>query len=247
MDGGRIKAVKAALQIMLRSLPSRNTTFNIVSFGSHFTSLWPQSQIYSAETVAEASKHVDTFSANYGGTELRSALQFAFSGRPALSPNATEQPPTSVFVLTDGEAWDLDGIINLTTESVQAAKEKNNLLRTFVLGVGNQVSTAMCEGIARAGKGTAVYVAVRIYTNPLDRVLFTNRKVKSLTQNSWVSSKRHVGVLSRILPLTGVSPNPGKSPTMTSKLSPVLQSPFRQEQSSLPSAFSMKGRRPLNR
>lgn len=156
-----MEAVKTGLQIMLRSLPSRNTTFNIVSFGSRYTSLWPKSQIYSAETVAEASKHVDTFTANYGGTELRSALQFAFNSRLALAPQATEKMPTSVFVLTDGEAWDLDGIINLTTESVQIAKGQDSLLRTFVLGVGNQVSTAMCEGIARAGKGSTVFVAVR--------------------------------------------------------------------------------------
>ena len=163
MRGGRIEAVKTGLQIMLRSLPSRNTTFNIVSFGSRFTSLWPTSQMYSAETVEEASKHVDTFKANYSGTELRSALQFAFSSRQALAPNSTEKPPASVFVLTDGEAWDLDGIINLVTENVEAAKRQDSLLRAFVLGVGNQVSTAMCEGIARAGKGSTVFVAVRIF------------------------------------------------------------------------------------
>ena len=162
MGGGRMEAVKTGLQIMLRSLPSRNTIFNIVSFGSRYTSLWPKSQMYSAETVAEASKHVDTFTASYGGTELRSALQFAFSSRQALTSNATEKLPASVFVLTDGEAWDLDGVINLVTENVEAAKKQNSLLRAFVLGVGNEVSTAMCEGIARAGKGSTVFVAVRI-------------------------------------------------------------------------------------
>jgi hypothetical protein len=160
---------------MLRSLPSRNTTFNIVSFGSRYTSLWPKSQIYSAETVAEASKHVDTFTANYGGTELRSALLFAFSSRLALAPHATEKTPTSVFVLTDGEAWDLDGIINLTTENVQSAKRQDSLLRTFVLGVGNQVSTAMCEGIARAGKGSTVFVAVRSFIGTFEAM--TDRSV----------------------------------------------------------------------
>jgi Mg-chelatase subunit ChlD len=159
MGGSRMNAVKASLQIMLRSLPSRDTTFNIVSFGSRYSSLWPTSQAYSAESVKEASKHVDTFQANYGGTELRSALQFAFNSRvSAKSPKDTT--PTAVFVLTDGEAWDLDGVLSEISTTVKAAKEKDSLLRTFVLGVGNEVSTAMCEGIARAGKGTAVYVAV---------------------------------------------------------------------------------------
>ncbi|KIM20227.1 hypothetical protein M408DRAFT_30544 [Serendipita vermifera MAFF 305830] len=159
MDGGRMEAVKTSLQIMLKSLPSKNTTFNIISFGSDHTSLWHKSQIYSAETVAEASKHVDTFTANYGGTSLRSALRFAFSSRQALAANSTEKPPASVFVLTDGEAWDLDGVNNLVRESVESAKKQDELLRAFVLGVGNQVSTAMCEAIARAGQGCAVFVA----------------------------------------------------------------------------------------
>ncbi|KAG8822678.1 hypothetical protein FRC18_010973, partial [Serendipita sp. 400] len=54
MGGGRIIAVKAALQILLRSLPSRGTSFNIVSFGSRYSSLWPTSQAYSAESMEQA-------------------------------------------------------------------------------------------------------------------------------------------------------------------------------------------------
>ncbi|PVF97085.1 hypothetical protein CPB86DRAFT_760872 [Serendipita vermifera] len=161
MEGGRMESVKASLQIMLRSLPSRDTTFNIVSFGSSYSSLWPTSQAYSAESVEQASKHVDTFSANFGGTELRSAIQFALKGRTSAKSYSKDAPPTSVFVLTDGEAWDLDGVLHEIYTAVKAAKANKSLLRTFVLGVGNEVSTAMCEGIARAGQGTAVYVAER--------------------------------------------------------------------------------------
>ncbi|PVF90955.1 vWA-like protein, partial [Serendipita vermifera] len=159
MGGGRMDSVKASLQIMLRSLPSRDTTFNIVSFGSRYSSLWPSSQMYSAESVKEASKHVDAFAADYGGTQLRSAIQFAFDSRVSAKSAFHDTTPTAVFVLTDGETWDLDATLNEISTTVKAAKEKNSLLRTFVLGVGNEVSTAMCKGIARAGKGTAVYVA----------------------------------------------------------------------------------------
>ncbi|KAG8840860.1 hypothetical protein FRB91_005603, partial [Serendipita sp. 411] len=162
MARSRIKAVRAALQILLRSLPSRGTSFNIVSFGSRYTSLWPTSQAYSAESMEQASKHVDEFEANYGGTELRSAIEFAFNSRQDIkggSAEKTDTMPTSVFVLTDGEAWDLDGIIASINQNCGKAKKDGSLLRTFTLGVGNQVSTAMCEGIARAGKGTAVFVA----------------------------------------------------------------------------------------
>ncbi|PVF91424.1 hypothetical protein CPB86DRAFT_809498 [Serendipita vermifera] len=161
MGGGRMESVKASLQIMLRSLPSRDTTFNIVSFGSSYSSLWPTSQAYSAGSVEQASMHVDTFSANFGGTELRSAIQFVFKGRTSVKSSSNAAAPTSVFLLTDGEAWDLDGVLHEISTAVKAAKGNKGLLRTFVLGVGNEVSTAMCEGIARAGQGTAVYVAER--------------------------------------------------------------------------------------
>jgi len=164
MAGGRIAAVKTSLQIMLRSLPSHNTKFNIISFGSHHNSLWPGSQEYSEETVAEASRHIDTFAANYGGTELRAALGFVFKSRLAVNDlSSSESPPTSILILTDGEAWDLQGVVELVTENVETAKTEGKLLRTFVLGIGNQVSMAMCEGIARAGKGTAVFVPVCIF------------------------------------------------------------------------------------
>ncbi|PVF97084.1 VIT-domain-containing protein [Serendipita vermifera] len=143
MEGGRMESVKASLQIMLRSLPSRDTTFNIVSFGSSYSSLWPTSQAYSAESVEQASKHVDTFSANFGGTELRSAIQFALKGRTSAKSSSNAAAPTSVFLLTDGEAWDLDGVLHEISTAVKAAKDDKGLLRTFVLGVGNEVSTAI--------------------------------------------------------------------------------------------------------
>jgi len=161
MAGGRIAAVKTSLQIMLRSLPSHNTKFNIISFGSRHASLWSGSREYSEETVAEASRHVDMFAANYGGTELREALRFAFTTCLAANgSSSSESPPTSILILTDGEAWDLQGVVELVTKNVEAARAGGNLLRTFVLGIGDQVSMAMCEGIARAGKGTAVFVPV---------------------------------------------------------------------------------------
>ena len=97
--------------------------------------------------------------ATYGGTELAEAVAYAskcktnekYEGKPI---------PTSVFVLTDGDAWDVSGVFANVSNAVNQAKEQNNLFRSFVLGVGDDVSTSMCEGIARAGKGVAVFVGV---------------------------------------------------------------------------------------
>ncbi|KIJ27180.1 hypothetical protein M422DRAFT_191319, partial [Sphaerobolus stellatus SS14] len=134
MEGAKIAAVRSALQIMLRSLPQHGTSFNIMSFGSRHTLFWPSSMAYTAENVEHASAHVDTIDANYGGTEIRAALDVAFRSR---SDSAT---PASVFVLTDGEAYDLDGVQATVADAISRSKASNSLLRLFCLGIGNAVS-----------------------------------------------------------------------------------------------------------
>jgi len=140
---------------------NRSSSQNIVSFGTRHDSLWNASRTYSAETVAEASKHVDAMEANYGGTEIRSALDYAFKNKTKEQIDG-KPIPVAVFVLTDGEAWNLDNVIATVSQAAVQAQKESSLLRTFVLGVGDDVSTSMCDGIARAGKGVAVYVAVSI-------------------------------------------------------------------------------------
>lgn len=97
--------------------------------------------------------------ATYGGTEL--ARAFAYASQCKTNEEHEGKPiPTSVFVLTDGEAWDVPGVFANVSSAVDQAKEQNNLFRAFCLGVGDDVSTSMCEGIARAGRGVAVFVGV---------------------------------------------------------------------------------------
>lgn len=134
MEGARIAKVRAALQTMLRSLPSRGSHFNIVSFGSHCDSLWQAPSEYNADTFKEASEHVDVMRADFGGTEVKAALEAAFKQRPQ------SEDPMAVFVLTDGEAWDVQGVIDCVSTTVGASQGQ---IRVFVLGVGEQVSRAV--------------------------------------------------------------------------------------------------------
>lgn len=67
--GGQIPSLISALNIFLKSLPV-GVKFNICSFGSSFSFLWPKSQSYNQTTLDEASAHVSKFSANFGGTEM---------------------------------------------------------------------------------------------------------------------------------------------------------------------------------
>ncbi|KAJ7031685.1 von Willebrand factor type A domain-containing protein [Mycena alexandri] len=152
MANKRISAARKALVVLLRALPHQDSLFQIVSFGSHVSALWPAgSRAYNQKTLEEATRHVDGMDASFGGTEIRAALRKCFEIRAG-------DRPTSVLVLTDGEAYDVDWVLAEVKGSVKAASE-GAPLRVFVLGIGNSVSTAMCEGIARVGHGTCMLVA----------------------------------------------------------------------------------------
>ncbi|KAJ7468652.1 von Willebrand factor type A domain-containing protein [Mycena latifolia] len=151
MGGKRIEAARKALVVMLRALPHQDSLFQITSFGNRCDALWPKgSKPYNQETLDQATRHVDAMQANYGGTEIRGALQQCFRARKA-------DRPLSVLILTDGDAWDLDGVLT-EVKSAVAAAPKTAYIRVSALGIGNSASTAMCEGIARAGNGTCMMV-----------------------------------------------------------------------------------------
>ncbi|KAF9070050.1 hypothetical protein BDP27DRAFT_1324616 [Rhodocollybia butyracea] len=136
MQGTGIQLVREALVVLLRGLPTSGTTFNIFSFGSTATKLSMQ--------------------ANYGGTEIASALQLVYDSLPKPL-----QRPVAVFLLTDGSAWDVSTCVENTLAARLAVSQPNNpksYIRVFTVGIGSGASTDTCDSIARAGEGMAVYV-----------------------------------------------------------------------------------------
>ncbi|GAA5923576.1 hypothetical protein JCM3775_000435 [Rhodotorula graminis] len=149
---GRIGLARKALVVLLRALPSRDSLFNIVSFGSTHDILWRSgSRAYNQGTLDEATKLVDSMDADMGGTEIRAALESVFYLRD-------KKRPTSVFVLTDGDVWDLEGVLDSVKAAVSASSA-DAPLRVFSLGIGESASTAMVDGLARVGRGVAQYVS----------------------------------------------------------------------------------------
>ncbi|CAL1710155.1 unnamed protein product [Somion occarium] len=151
MRGARITTAKESLAALLRSLPQRGTMFNVIRFGSSCVKLFTSSKVYCEGTFGEADKFINGTDADLGGTEIRTALQQVFRSR-------NTSIPTAVFVLTDGEAYDIDATISDVSKEAEKAKE-NARLRVFTLGIGSTASSAMCEGIARAGNGVCLMTA----------------------------------------------------------------------------------------
>ena len=54
MQGSRIETAKRGLVMLLRSLPTKGTAFNILSFGNTPSSLWQTSRDYTESSLADA-------------------------------------------------------------------------------------------------------------------------------------------------------------------------------------------------
>lgn len=142
MGGTRITLVIQALKVFLKSLPV-GVKFNICSFGSSYSFLWKKSVTYSQQTLDEAVRHAETFSANYGGTEMLSPLKATIEQR-------YKDLPLNVMLLTDGEIWNQQELFTYLNTSVGESKSP---IRLFTLGIGSGVSHALIEGVAKAGDG----------------------------------------------------------------------------------------------
>ena len=138
-----------ATKVYLKSLPV-GVKFNICSFGSSHSFLWPKSRSYTQANLDEATHHVENFQADMGGTEIFSALQATIESRyPDLH--------CEVMLLTDGQIYQQERLFKYLEEQVTVSKGD---LRLFSLGIGDGVSSSLIEGIARAGNGFAQTVGL---------------------------------------------------------------------------------------
>lgn len=147
MSGAPMETAKRTLEMLLHLLPDSQTTFNIFSFGSKVDGLWRKSASFNEAEMRRAISSVKGMEANYGGTEIAEALNFAIASRNC-------DRPTAMFVLTDGDihaSARLDPF-TVVSRAVKGCKV-NAQLRVFTLGIGEQVSSDLCERLAREGEG----------------------------------------------------------------------------------------------
>ena len=119
--------------------------FNICSFGTRYSFLFPRSVTYGQDTLDQATHYADELAANYGGTEMLSPLK-------ATIENRYKDIPLEIIMLTDGETWNQQNVFDYLNEQVQKNKAP---IRVFTLSIGSGVSHALIEGIANAGNGFA--------------------------------------------------------------------------------------------
>lgn len=151
MTAGKLIILKQTLSFSLEVLQQKgNCMFNICSFGSTSEMLWRQSEPCSKRRINEAMKLILTWDANMGGTKLMSALQHAVQHR-------TIESNTQLIVMTDGELWDYDGVMNYVCCTRQELQDQ---IRFFALGIGNEVSHQMVEDIGKRGGGLSNVISV---------------------------------------------------------------------------------------
>ncbi|EGW04558.1 von Willebrand factor A domain-containing protein 5A [Cricetulus griseus] len=140
----RIEAAKETLLLLLKSLPM-GCYFNIYGFGSSYEKFFPESVLYTQETMEEAVKRVKDLKADLGGTEILTPLLNIYKG-PSIPGH-----PLQLFVFTDGEVDDTFSVI----KEVKLNSKKH---RCFSFGIGEGASTSLIKGIARVSGGTAEFI-----------------------------------------------------------------------------------------
>lgn len=148
MQGSKNDALVSALMVFVKSLPL-GVRFNILAFGNSFKALWPKSQAYNEVNMKAAIKFIGTFRADYGGTEILLPVKAAFE-------QMLGDMPLEIMLLTDGEIWGEQMLFDYINAQIT---EKGTDARVFALGIGNDVSHTLVEGVARSGNGFAQFVA----------------------------------------------------------------------------------------
>lgn len=157
----KIDSLKSAMVFFLKGIPE-GRKFNIWSFGSSYSSWEPKSVKYSDSSLESALSYVSKrFRANKGGTEILPAVRAIVEARD-------KSMMTDIIILTDGQTWRLDE----TLEYIQMQhKRTEGRVRFFSLGIGDGVSHALVEGIAKAGGGYAEVIPASVREGWEDRVV----------------------------------------------------------------------------
>jgi len=144
MQGESITQALNALRLALRSM-DEGDRFNIVGFGSHTEKMYPEPVAYSQKTLDEATKKLESWDANLGGTELLQPLQLV------LEQSGPATLPRQIMLLTDGQ-------VGNEAQCIELAGKHAGTARLFTFGIGHGASEHLVRGLARASGGQAEFI-----------------------------------------------------------------------------------------
>jgi len=144
MEGEKIKQAIDALIIFISSLPI-GSKFNVLSFGSKYQLLFEKSVDYTNDTKNEAIKHVSSYRANLGGTEIEEPLVVIAS--KSLPDSINERV---LILLTDGQVENTNNVIKFCGNMANT--------RIFTVGVGRDADRNLVENVANVTNATSVFV-----------------------------------------------------------------------------------------
>ncbi|KAF3213077.1 hypothetical protein TWF106_009654 [Orbilia oligospora] len=123
-------------------------------FKEHFVLIWTVPGIDHARCTAEVLDPPTM------GKPETIAFALTLVSNIDLDPEEHGEPPRcSVIVITDGLDWGVTDAMHTVQNNATSAAAKSQLLRVFVVGLGDDVSRGMCEALARAGSGATTYVS----------------------------------------------------------------------------------------
>ena len=143
MSGSSIEQARAALRLGVDRLQPGDT-FNIIRFSNDATSLFPTSQPAVGINRRSAVDFIKSLVAD-GGTEMRSALELAFSMPPTL--DALRQ----IVFVTDGSVSNEAELVKLIGANIGSA-------RLFTVGIGGAPNTYFMREAAAAGRGSFTFI-----------------------------------------------------------------------------------------
>ncbi|MCB9727874.1 MAG: VWA domain-containing protein [Deltaproteobacteria bacterium] len=153
MSGEPLAMAKEAVRSALLRLRPVDT-FNVITFAGNTARAFRTAVPADQTRITEALRFLDEAQAG-GGTMMSRGVD------EALAPTVQEGRHRYVFFVTDGYIGNEDAIMGQAAAMVAAIERGGQRARVMTLGTGSSVNRHLIEGLAKAGKGTAVVVTTR--------------------------------------------------------------------------------------
>lgn len=145
MQGDSMTQARTALTGILGQLDERDYV-SYSRFGSEYRHVFSALTPYGEKAQLALSRAVRTTQADMGGTEMEAALLSTL--QDITAPEAA--PPVNVLLITDGEVWNIDGVLKAALDEGQ---------RLFIVGVSNSPAESLLRKLAEASGGACELVS----------------------------------------------------------------------------------------